>query len=183
MELEDRGFNLAEQIGAVVGNCESQALSKGLKIETQVDPNLPAVVRGDALRLRQILLNLLSNAIKFTDAGTIAVRAQAGGERSAATRSGSPQPIGSAEHGIHTVVIEVEDPGIGIAPEDQPFIFDAFRQVDGSYTRRQEGTGLGLAITRRLIDLMGGNIALDSASGRGSRFIVTLPFNAADETA
>jgi signal transduction histidine kinase len=160
LELDDQVFDVREQITMTISDCEPQARSKQLVMHSALAGDLPAAVRGDPLRLRQILLNLLSNAIKFTDAGTVTVHAG----------------VRRAQYGaVGTLTIAVEDTGIGIAPADHSAIFDAFRQVDGSYARRSEGTGLGLSITRRLVELMGGEITLDSQLGTGSRFTVTLP--------
>lgn len=162
-KLEAGKMNLYEEdvsphalIVAAINSFEPQARAKNLSVEARFDPALPHTLRGDSLRLRQILLNLFSNALKFTDVGGVIVSARYD------ARDGQLE-------------IDVEDTGIGIAPEDQTHIFDAFRQVDGSYARRRDGTGLGLAITQRLVGLMAGAIALTSEPGRGSRFTVTLP--------
>ncbi len=135
---------------------ENQARDKGLELRSAMDPQLPPVLHGDQKRLQQILVNLLNNAVKFTDAGW--VRAQL---RRA-----------DAEHWV----IEVQDTGVGIAPEQHKLIFEPFRQLDGSTTRRHGGAGLGLAIVKHLTTMMGGNIELESEPGRGSTFRVTLPF-------
>jgi len=109
---------------------------------------------SDPLKLRQVLLNLLSNAAKFTDAGEIVLTAEAQGS---------------------TLVISVEDTGSGI-PEDQlPFIFDKFRQVDGSARRKVGGTGLGLAIVKEVVHLLGGTVNATSTVGRGSKFVLAIP--------
>ena len=120
------------------------------------------------LRLRQIVLNLISNAVKFTESGHVAVSI-----RQAADADMHPLPEGTPPPAW--LLLEVADTGIGIAPEHHGSVFDAFRQVDGSYTRRSVGSGLGLAITRRLVELMGGQIVLQSELGQGSRFMITLP--------
>ena len=119
-------------------------------------PTLPAPLdlTADPLKLKQVLYNLLSNAIKFTDAG------------------GRVTVEGRLER--ETVVIRVTDTGIGIAPEDLATLFEEFRQVDSSLTRKHEGTGLGLALTKRLVELHGGEIAVESELGKGSTFTVTL---------
>src|SRR5262249_44704094 len=113
----------------------------------------------DALKLRQILLNLVSNAVKFTDAGEIVVEVR--------------------RHG-RTLEIAVEDTGIGIAADKLPLVFEKFRQVDGSSTRRVGGTGLGLAIVRELARVLGGTADVSSVLGRGSKFTITLPAFFAD---
>jgi signal transduction histidine kinase len=122
-------------------------------------------VCGDPVRLKQVLSNLLGNAVKFTQAGSVTLRAQ--------PVAAPPQAADTAPG--HTALrFEVADTGIGIPAEAQARIFEAFTQADGSTTRRFGGTGLGLSIVRRLVALMGGTLALESAPGQGSRFTVTL---------
>jgi signal transduction histidine kinase len=131
-------------------------LRKPLSLEVEVEEGLP-LVQVDPVRIRQILGNLLSNAVKFTSEGRIRLRAYRQGD---------------------ALFLAVQDSGIGIAAEAQEGIFDKFRQVDGSFTRRSDGTGLGLAITRHLVDLHGGQISVESSPGRGSVFTVRLPLGA-----
>src|SRR5690606_36201665 len=123
----------------------------------ELPPDLPALC-ADAQRLQQIISNLVSNAIKFTPQGRVTVSADV---------------IASAAG--PRLAISVSDTGIGIAEADLPFIFDEFRQVDGSTTRAYGGTGLGLAITKKLVEMMDGTIEVESAPGQGSRFTVSLP--------
>lgn len=132
------------------------AAQKGLTFQTSIDPALPATIYGDSERITQIVTNLLSNAFKFTEQGTVELRLKAGQT---------------------TWQIEVQDTGIGIPPHAQNYIFDEFRQLDGSSTRVYGGTGLGLAIVRKLSLLMGGNVRVASTLGEGSTFTVTLPLN------
>ena len=134
------------------------AQKKGLELVTEVDRGVPAWLRGDPTRLRQVLLNLVGNAVKFTERGEIVVRADLVEETEEAS----------------VVRFEVADTGIGVAPEDQDRLFDSFQQLDGSTTRRYGGTGLGLAICRQLVELMGGRIGVDSAPRTGSRFWFTV---------
>ncbi len=157
MELHLEAVNLPEEIAAVIYNLESQASARELYLRYEPAENLPRV-QADATRLRQIIVNLLGNAIKFTKQGGISVRSQLTyeGERA-------------------YVLTAVRDTGIGIRPEDQAIIFDEFRQADGSITREYGGTGLGLAITRRLVEMMGGRIWVESEVGVGSTFSFTLP--------
>jgi CheY-like chemotaxis protein/signal transduction histidine kinase len=136
---------------------EPMARDKELTFTTILDPDVSASITTDAQRLEQILRNLVSNAIKFTEAGTVSLR------------------IGKGLN--DTIVFAVHDTGIGIAPEQQGFIFDAFRQADGSTHRKYGGTGLGLSISRDLARLLGGDIALDSKPEHGSTFTLTLPLN------
>ena len=136
-----------------------QAFAKGLQLAYQIDSVLPAVIISDITRARQILFNLLSNAIKFTDAGDITVTA-------AASPTDSP--------GVYDVRFTVADTGIGIPPERLDRLFQSFSQVDASTTRKYGGTGLGLAICRRLAELLGGKIWVESTPGKGSRFSFTI---------
>ncbi|MCC2637805.1 MAG: hypothetical protein K0Q68_1524 [Moraxellaceae bacterium] len=138
---------------------EQQARAKGLELVSDVEA--PHGLRGDPSRLRQILVNLLANAVKFTDSGRIILRCR-------------PQARGEAD--TAWLCFEVEDSGIGIAPEVQPNLFRPFTQADASTTRRFGGTGLGLAICRELATLMGGSIGMSSTPGQGSVFRVELPF-------
>lgn len=134
------------------------AHAKGLQIRIDSD-GVPPWLRGDAMRLRQALLNFAGNAAKFTEHGQIILRARL-----------------LAEHGDELDVrFEVEDTGIGIAPDQLSRLFHAFEQADVSTTRRYGGTGLGLAITRRLVELMGGKVGVDSTAGQGSTFWLTVP--------
>ncbi len=132
---------------------------KGLRFDLILDPKVPAVVWLDEVRLRQVMVNLLGNAVKFTQSGFIALRGK---------MEGSP------EGGRIDLVIEVEDSGHGIASDYLKTIFEAFRQQDDAESRRYEGTGLGLTISRRLVDMMNGEIGVESELGRGSLFRVTL---------
>jgi signal transduction histidine kinase len=134
---------------------EPMVQEKGLELEVDVSGDVPDL-RTDRTRLKQVLLNLLSNAVKFTDEGKVALRVT--------TTSGSER-----------VRIEVEDTGIGMAEEHLSDIFDDFRQVDQSSTRRFGGTGLGLSITRKLVGLMQGDIEVESEPGEGSTFMVEFP--------
>ena len=134
---------------------------KNVEVLFDIDPALPRCLMGDAMRLRQVLLNLAGNAIKFTAEGEVVVSAAV---------------LGHGPAGI-TLRIAVSDTGIGIAPENPALIFSGFTQAEASTTRRFGGTGLGVAISRHLVALMGGELRLDSAPGRGSRFHfdITLP--------
>ncbi len=137
-----------------------QAQAKDVELLCHVDPDVPDGVVCDPDRLRQVLTNLAGNAVKFTEQGEVVVRAKLAGKRS---------------DGRVEVRFEVSDTGIGIALEEQPRLFRAFSQVDGSLTRRHGGTGLGLAISKRLVEAMGGSIGFQSALGHGSTFYFTVP--------
>ena len=137
----------------------------GVGFYLDIDPRVPRLVIGDPGRIRQVLTNLCGNAIKFTEAGHVVLRVRLSG----------------CADGEATLLLEVEDTGIGIAPEMQAHVFGEFNQVEDAANRRFEGTGLGLAITRRLLTMMGGEMALRSAPGEGSTFGVrlTLPVGGA----
>jgi PAS domain S-box-containing protein len=145
-ELADVGRSAASLLAA----------KKGLALEVIVDQDLPRRIHGDLYWLRQIVSNLVNNAVKFTDQGIVAVRL--------------------FQVNADYWAIQVADSGIGIPQEAQPTIFEAFQQVDGSATRKHSGSGLGLAIVKELTVLMGGKIDLQSATGAGSTFTITLPF-------
>ncbi len=158
--LDPASFNLAEAIEDVATLVSTRAKEKDLELIVRIEPGLDGLFVGDVGRIRQIVTNLLGNAVKFTDAGHVLVDV-----------SGETMPTGTK------LTICVTDTGIGIPEEKLGQIFEKFSQVDTSSTRRHEGTGLGLAITSRLVDLMGGDIGVESAEGKGSTFwfSVTLP--------
>jgi signal transduction histidine kinase len=151
MELED--YAMPDVVQSVVSATEGMATTKGLKFTADIAPGLPPG-RGDARRLSQVLLNLVGNAVKFTDVGEVAIGAR-------------------AENG--SFVLTVRDTGPGIAAADQGKIFEEFQQVDNSNTRKKGGTGLGLAISKRMVEMQGGTISVDSELGHGATFRVTLP--------
>ncbi|HEY4027986.1 MAG TPA: response regulator, partial [Candidatus Dormibacteraeota bacterium] len=151
-------------------NFRHVADARGLGFTTQLDPALPRALRTDSKRLLQVLKNLLSNAFKFTERGRVELRirtAQAGWDTDVATLQEASQ----------VVAFDVVDTGIGIAPEKQRHIFEAFQQSDGTTSRRYGGTGLGLSISRELVHMLGGQIKLRSMVGVGSTFTVYLPIH------
>ena len=154
MELMREEVDLNAVIAGVAPVARTLIKGKDIIFMTQIDENLPTVI-ADSKRLKQIILNLLSNAAKFTEEGEIVIKA------------------GPAEDGYF--VISVRDTGIGIKGEDMPKVFEKFRQIDMSSTRNKGGTGLGMAITKRLVEMHGGTIALDSRVGAGTTFSVKLP--------
>lgn len=162
LDLNFSGFSLRNWLGEIIQAHQSQAQEKSLKLESEVDPDVPAVVVGDPLRLRQIMTHLVGNAIKFTDRGEISVRVKA--ERN-----------GGEEDHLHFCV---EDTGIGIPAGKQETIFEAFSQADGSATRNHGGTGLGLTISSHLVGLMQGRLWVESQEGKGSRFHFVVPYSA-----
>jgi two-component system, sensor histidine kinase and response regulator len=151
LELESIEFGLRETVEQAIEICASRAHAKGLELACDVGLDVPAKVRSDPMRLRQILINLVGNAIKFTDAGEVIVRVKLIGRND-------------------LLRFEVIDTGIGISAEAQTDIFNAFSQADSFTTRKYGGTGLGLAICRELATLMDGRIGVDSVVGRGSVF-------------
>src|SRR5256712_5871218 len=160
LELEAVPFHLPQVVHATATLLAVRAREKHLELTVDVLPDVPQMVRGDPTRVRQVLMNLIGNAIKFTDQGEVDVSA------SVVRRDG----------GGATVQFRVRDTGIGISPEQLGTIFQEFTQADASMTRRYGGTGLGLAISRRLVALMGGELAVTSEVGRGSEFTFALPF-------
>ncbi len=167
LAIEHVPFDLAATIADACAGLQLQAREKGLHLATEVAAEVPPALRGDPVRLRQILINLLGNAIKFTAQGSVSL-----GVRLVRTQGNDV-----------LLAFNVRDTGIGIPPEKQQDIFEPFAQGDGGTTRRFGGTGLGLTIAARLTRLMRGEIRLDSAPGRGSEFFVTLPFERADAAA
>jgi PAS domain S-box-containing protein len=153
--LEARELNLREVVLDTLKGLKVSADAKGLTLACNVEPGVPALVRGDPGRLRQVLINLVGNAIKFTERGEVSVAVQVWPDIPDGLR------------------FSVRDTGIGIPTEKQALIFEAFTQVDGSYTRRFGGTGLGLTIASRLIQMMGGRIWIESEEGHGSTFHFT----------
>ncbi len=147
-------FDLHALVKSTAAMLAPQARAKGLRVAAEVGPDVPFLLRGDALLLRQIVLNLLGNAVKFTDAGDVRLRIVRTGETA---------------DGV-ALRFEVSDTGIGIAPEAQERIFNRFTQADDSITRRFGGTGLGTTIAKELVELMGGRIGLQSEPGKGSTF-------------
>jgi PAS domain S-box-containing protein len=160
LELESIDFDLRNTIEDVAYTMAQRAYDKGLELACLISNDAPALLRGDPSRLRQVLVNLTGNAIKFTEHGEVILRAEVVETTETASR----------------VRFSVQDTGIGIQKDRQAAIFDRFTQADGSTTRKHGGTGLGLAISRQLVELMGGEIGLDSEPGYGSTFWFTAVF-------
>jgi signal transduction histidine kinase/AmiR/NasT family two-component response regulator len=163
MELESVPFSLADAVQSVTALWEPQARAKRVSLGYILGEGTPGTVRGDVVRVRQVLANLVGNALKFTERGEIRVRVEAAGEAG----------------GRAIIRFEVRDTGIGIPVERQAAIFESFVQADNSTTRRHGGTGLGLAISKRLVTAMGGRIGVMSEPGCGSVFWFAIPFEVA----
>lgn len=159
LQLENVSMNLRELLDSVIRLLERQAQAKGLRLALHIEQDVRPVFRGDPLRMRQIISNLVSNALKFTERGSVAVHVTRVGE----TRA------------HHQLRFEVRDTGVGISQEAAGKLFNAFSQADASTTRMYGGTGLGLAICKRIVDLMGGVIGVQSELGRGSVFWFEVP--------
>jgi signal transduction histidine kinase len=154
MELELSSFHLPTAIANAVTLIRERAMRHGIALGVEVDPRL-GDFQADERKVKQVLLNLLSNAVKFTpDGGRVDV---------------------SAKLDTDKVEIAVKDTGVGIAPEDQASLFEEFKQFGRDSSRKAEGTGLGLALTKRLVELHGGQILVDSTLGHGLTFRVMLP--------
>jgi PAS domain S-box-containing protein len=165
MEVEYGVFSLRRVINEVVANQKARIIQKNLELVLELPEELPDMLSGDSLRLKQILLNLLGNAIKFTQQGSIVIAARFVSEQDSAV----------------IIRLEIRDTGIGIPQSVQERLFTPFVQADSSTTRLFGGSGLGLAICQRLTELMGGRISFTSEMEKGSSFFVELPFTKAEQ--
>jgi len=174
LELEEQPFDLRECVESSLDLLKVKALDKGLELAYSVGEEVPPAIVGDITRLRQILVNLLSNAVKFTEQGEVVVSVAA-----------TPVAAASSARGlaVHELHFAVRDTGIGIPPDRIDRLFQAFSQIDASTARRYGGTGLGLAISKRLSEMMGGTMWVESEGvpGRGSTFHFTIHAQAAPE--
>ncbi len=172
LTLETINFDMDDVLNNLSNVVGMKAMEKDLELLFDVDGNVPDTLIGDPLRLGQVLLNLTGNALKFTDAGQISVRVERAQEedeeKEAATKSTQLR-------------FTVSDTGIGMTTEHAQRLFQAFSQADGSTTRKYGGTGLGLTISKRLVEMMGGDIQVESEPGRGSRFTFTVRFGIPEE--
>ena len=162
MELESAAMNVRERLTTLCRLWEPRADAAGVRLVMEIADDVPAAVRTDPLRFQQILFNLMSNAVKFTGEGEIRVRAGWDGER---------------------LSVAVSDTGCGIPADRLPHMFNSFEQADAGTTRRYGGTGLGLSISRKLAEMMGGSLGVDSREGEGSTFTLVLPVEIADAEA
>jgi signal transduction histidine kinase/DNA-binding response OmpR family regulator/HPt (histidine-containing phosphotransfer) domain-containing protein/PAS domain-containing protein len=166
LELENQPFDLRQCVESALDLLANSAAEKGLDLAYVIDPDTPEAIVGDVTRLRQIFVNLLSNAVKFTERGEVVL-------------SASSQRVSSAAPDTYLLHFAVRDTGIGIPPDRVDRLFQSFSQLDASTTRRYGGTGLGLAISRRLSEMMGGGMWVESELGAGSTFHFTLRATAA----
>jgi PAS domain S-box-containing protein len=164
IDLESVDFDLRDCLESTLRILALRADQKGLELLCEVDPDVPELVRGDSTRLRQVITNLAGNSIKFTDHGEIALRIRV-------------ESKSAADYLLH---FTVSDTGIGISPDKQKLIFAPFSQADSSTTRKYGGTGLGLTISTRLVQIMGGEISVESELGKGSQFHFTMRFGVAE---
>jgi signal transduction histidine kinase/CheY-like chemotaxis protein len=166
MQLQESPFDLAECVEKSYDVIKPTANQKGLEVAFYIHPNVPPRIKGDFKRLRQVLLNLLSNGVKFTKRGRIDT-----------TITLLQDPITHSEldvNGCYTIEFTVEDTGIGISASNQHLLFKSFSQIDQSNQKSHSGTGLGLVISKKLVELMGGTIRVESMEGEGSKFIFTI---------
>jgi two-component system, sensor histidine kinase and response regulator len=157
--LDPVEFSLRDCIGRAMKTLSVRAHEKSLELACSIPPDLSDILIGDPVRLRQVILNLAGNAIKFTEQGEVAIEA-------------------SAANGAFNVAVRDSGPGIAVA--DQQKIFEEFQQVDNTSTRQKGGTGLGLAISKRIVEMHGGRILVDSELGKGSTFTIRLPVKAGE---
>jgi signal transduction histidine kinase/ligand-binding sensor domain-containing protein/DNA-binding response OmpR family regulator len=167
LDLDVVEFDLRDSLEETMKTLALRADQKGLELLCEIRDGVPEVVRGDPTRLRQVLVNLVGNAVKFTEQGEVTVKVE--------RETYSQEAL--------TLHFMVSDTGIGIPPEKQKLIFEAFSQADGSTTRKYGGTGLGLTICSRLVEVMGGRIWVESEMGRGSRFHFTMRFGIGERAA
>lgn len=166
--LESSELSLQSILESITNLFRPKAQQRDLALITYLAPDVPTVLIGDSVRVRQILVNLVSNAVKFTEEGEVIVRIRQ-------AKQWTPPPNFVPNQPIFPVQISVQDSGIGMSQAVQSRLFSLFTQGDGSTTRRYGGTGLGLAITRRLVELMNGTISVESKPGTGTTFSLTLP--------
>jgi len=161
-------FNLIETMDAILQLFHSSVKERQLNLTLHLDPAIPKTLIGDGARLQQVLSNLIGNAIKFTQAGSISINAV---------------PLASRDPDAYPILFSVADTGIGIDDETLDKLFTPFTQADGSYTRKFQGAGLGLAISKRLVELMGGTMVVESEKNAGSTFYCCIPFKKAEPVA
>ena len=157
MELDVESVSLRELLDASLVMQREKASRHGIKLDLQIEPDHSIVIEADERKLKQILFNLLSNAVKFTPDG------------------GQVQVVSKEINGAQDIEISIRDTGIGIKQEDLPKLFKEFSQLASAYDKKYEGTGLGLALTKKLVELHGGRIWVESEFGKGSLFAFVIP--------
>ncbi len=172
IELEAISFHIRKLIEDVADTLILNVEKKGLSLLTYIDPAIPEVVIGDPVRLKQVLLNLANNAVKFTEEGEVVISAEL--VKMEKDETGNNKKA--------TILFKVKDTGIGIAEESKKRLFKAFTQADATINRKYGGTGLGLTISKRLVELMGGSLELESEVGKGSEFYFKLSFKIGSQT-
>ncbi len=171
MEFDNIDFNIYSLVQSTVDMVSAQVQRKGIALGVFIEPDVPEWVSGDAARIRQVMTNLLGNAVKFTEKGEISIKLKL------------LKRVENDDGNQVIIMVDVTDSGIGISPEIRQRLFQPFSQGDISTSRKYGGTGLGLAISKRLIEMMGGTIDVESAPGRGSRFWFTISLVESKETA
>ncbi|MBE5872238.1 MAG: DegV family EDD domain-containing protein [Lachnospiraceae bacterium] len=166
MEITSVPFDLGDMLSEVVGMIWVRAKDKGLVFHVDIDPDLPKALYGDEVRLKQILINVLTNAVKYTKQGSVTFRTE----------------CKKKEDGKAHITYSITDTGIGIRKESMPYLFSAFKRADLEENRYIEGTGLGLSIVKQLVDMMGGDIKVNSVYTKGTTFIIELEQEIADES-
>ena len=163
MEMNYADYEISSVINDVISMTEKRAEEKGLKYSMNISPYIPSVLKGDEMRVRQIMLNLINNAIKYTHKGSVTTDVM-------------------YDFKSNRLKITVEDTGVGIRKEDIGKLFEAFQRLDENKNKTIEGTGLGLRITQQLVEMMGGNISVESEYGVGSKFSVEIDQEIIDHT-
>ncbi|MCM1049101.1 MAG: DegV family EDD domain-containing protein [Clostridiales bacterium] len=181
MEINPQQYNTVELFGSLIDMIRVRLSEKKLDFIVDIDENLPSVMYGDMKRVSQVILNILTNAAKYTETGSVTLSVRGETVRSNSVNS-EPMNSDSAGGGTVSLRISVADTGIGIRKENLEHIFEVFRRVDANKNRKVEGSGLGLAITKQLVDLMGGEITVDSIYTKGSTFTVVLSQEIVDLT-
>lgn len=165
MKLLIENYKTGDMMSDLVGMLWLRAKEKNLEFHINVSPDIPSELRGDEVRIKQILMNILNNAIKYTKEGSVSLSVQ----------------CEKLEDGMINMIYTVEDTGMGIKKEDIPYLFTAFKRVDEGNTKHIEGTGLGLSIVKQFLDLMGGKVTVNSVYTKGSTFIIEIPQKAATD--
>ena len=165
VHIDHIAFNMTQVLNVIYNSFIIRANEKKLQLSVQIDPKIPDTLVGDPFRLRQVVINLMSNALKYTDVGRVELRCI----------------LMKEDEQTLVLRFEVEDTGMGISPELKPVIFDEFTQSSANLDKKRKGAGLGLTICKKLVELMGGQIEVESEEGRGSLFAVSLPFQKASE--